>query len=390
MPHTNVPRIYKLMAALALAATALTALILTISMQPARAQGGIYVDKQLGRTNPTVYVGEYLTFTIRIVNNTAFTVTELPLSDTFNFFVLAFADAIPSPDNVDQGTGHLDWDDLTNYFGDLLPGQSVLVVVGFIAEHPEEAVVNAAEVYDAQSSGGALGGATSIHTETESIGGSSPVDKELLAGLNPQVGEPLTFTIVITNDNFITMTYAPLVDTYNPAWMAFNYAIPEPDSITPLGTLTWLNVAGPNGIPAHGSISVTTVFTALMTVENASNQAEVSGAVDWNGRELGGGEDNVPINIIPVPAAPTAVPVPTARPTQRPASTSVPAPTPTVTPVPTPTVVVPLLPSTGRQGPGIVTGVLSVVLFVLGVGVIVLAHRNRSDPGTLQGDEPSP
>ena len=60
---------HRLILALALAAFALAALGLVLSTQSARAQAGddIYVDKQLGRTDPVVHVGEYLTFTILIV-----------------------------------------------------------------------------------------------------------------------------------------------------------------------------------------------------------------------------------------------------------------------------------------------------------------------------------
>ena len=74
----------KLIAPLILAAVALTALGLALSIQSARAQTGddIYVDKQLGRADPVVHVGEYLTFTILIRNDTLFTITTLPLADT--------------------------------------------------------------------------------------------------------------------------------------------------------------------------------------------------------------------------------------------------------------------------------------------------------------------
>ncbi|MCP4543473.1 MAG: hypothetical protein GY832_40695 [Chloroflexi bacterium] len=407
MTTTNARRISKLIVALTLATAALTTLILALSIQSARAQTPILVDKQLGRANSTVYVGEYLTFTIRIVNNTAFTITELPLSDTFNADVLSFVDATPvMPDSEDPVTGELDWDDLTTFFGDQAPGQIIDIVVGFIAEHPEPVVVNAAQVQDAHFSDGSLGSATSVHTETESVGGSSPVDKELMAGLNPQVGQPLTFTITISNNGFTTMTLAPLVDIYNPAWMAFSYAVPPPDMVDQAaGILTWLDLTAQlDDIPPHGALRVTTVFTAMASAANMSNQAVVSGAVDYLGNELGGGVDNVPINIIPVSATaiPTATPVPTARPTQQPAptstpapaSTSTPAPAPTSTPAPAPTsateltptptlvpmstVMVPLLPATGQKETEMMTDILWVILLVLGAGVAALARKRRS------------
>jgi hypothetical protein len=379
----------KLMAALTLAIIALALLALALSLQSARAQaGGIYVDKQLGRGDPVVYVGEYLTFTIFIRNDATFTVTTLPLSDTYNAAVLGFADADPPPDSVNTGTGRLDWNDLTTTFGDLAPDQSILVVVGFVAEHPAPAVVNAAEVHDAIGSAGALSDTVSTASNTESIGGSSPVDKELLAGLTPQVGQPLTFTITITNDGFTTMTIAPLVDTYNPAWMAFSTAVPPPDVVdTAAGTLIWLDLTQQLGdVPPHGTLSVTTVFTALTATDNAANHAQVAGAVDWYGNELSGGGDDVPITIIGAPSAPT----PTATPTQvvrkqRPGPTA----TATATPLPTPTEAVPLLPATGQAVEWrVMRDGLSLIVFILGTGVAILARKARpTGADTIRRDE---
>ncbi|MBN1976477.1 MAG: hypothetical protein JW918_03665 [Anaerolineae bacterium] len=362
-----------LIVSLLLATAALVALGLIVSSRSVSAQAGdIYVDKQLGRPSPVVHVGEYLTFTIYIRNDSAFTVTTLPLSDTYNTVVLGFADATPPPDNVNEGAGRLDWNDLTDYFGDLPPGASIVVVVGFIAEHPETAVVNAAEVHDALGTGGALSGTNSILTNTTSVGGSSPVEKDLLEGLIPQVGLPLTFTITITNNGFTTMTVVPLVDTYNPAWMAFNYAVPAPDIIDEVnGELTWSDLTDLAGdIPPHGTVTVTTVFTAL-TSGDATNSAEVSGASDWYENELTGGSDLVPITIIegptPTPtAAPTSVPA-----TRQPAPTA--APDSTATPGSTPTnTVIPLLPQSGKHSTKEGRGNASADLLVLGVGGVGL------------------
>jgi hypothetical protein len=363
----NIKRLTRLILTLALATVALALLTLALSAPSARAQAGaIYVHKQLGRASNVVHVGEYLTFTIEIVNNAAFDVTTLPLSDTFNADVLAYRDAVPcEPDST--GLDWLHWDDLTTCFGDLVPGQQVFVTVGFIAEHPQPAVVNHAQVHDAEGVGGALGGATAVSTGTESIGGSSPVNKELqvAAGsalLPPQVGMPLTFTVVITNDGYTTMTTAPLLDTYDPNWLAFNYALPPPDQVDEAnGTLTWYDVIASRGtgpVPPHGTIAVLTVFTALAAVDGSANSAQVSGASDWYGNDLAGGSDQVPIIIIDTPTptpAPTFTPFPTPTPTPHVAPTqpahTQPAPTPviaTATPTEQLTVTPAFLPESGQ------------------------------------------
>jgi len=193
--------------------------------------------------------------------------------------------------------------------------------------------------------------------------------------LIPQVGQPLTFTVVITNDGFTTMTVVPLVDTYNPAWLAFSAAVPPPDLVDAAnGVLTWTDLTVWTGdVPPHASISVTTIFTALAATEDSMNRAEVVGASDWYGNDMGGGADEVPITII----GPTPMPAPTATPRPKPKDTPVPTATPTpVTPTPTPTPVAPLLPETGNAGRGVGRS-LAAVLLVLGAGIALLVRARR-------------
>jgi hypothetical protein len=399
-------RVNRLVVASALATVALALLVLGLSTQSARAQGGfeIYVHKQLGRSDPTVYVGQYLTFTIEIRNDAAFPISTLPLSDTFNADVLAYQDAAPcDPDRT--GPNWLHWDDLTTCFGVLDPGETVFVVVGFIAEHPAPAIVNHAEVHDAQGTVGLLGEATDVVTGSESVGGSSPVNKELFhapgtALVPPQVGGPLMFTIVITNSGYTSMTTAPLADTYNPTWLAFNYAEPPPDYVDEVnGILSWADVIASRGtgpVPPHGTISVMAVFTALSSLDDAmANGAEVSGATDWFGNELAGGSDQVPITIIEALVTPSA-PAPAPTDTPAPASTATPtapfvptqpahtqpAPTPVIATA-TPTgeateqaaVTPAFLPESGQTSSGAPNGGLFLfVLLLIGLGLRLLVR----------------
>lgn len=293
----------------------------------------IVVDKQLQRADPVVRVGERLTFTIRIENQSAFTVTTLPLSDTFNTAVLGFATAIPAPDTVDTATGRLDWADLTTFFGDLSPGQVVTVVTAFIAEHPATAIVNQAEVHDAQWENGDLNGGGDTDNTGEAIGGSLPLEKRIIDGITPTAGLPLTFTIAITNDGAVTTTAFALTENYDPTIIQFSNAVPPPDFVDEItGILTWTDVTSSLGdLPAFGTISVTVVFTALTSTNDSINQASVSGAVDWYDNDLAGGADDVPITIINQPA-PTATPAPTNTPQPgAPAPTNAPLPTATAT-----------------------------------------------------------
>lgn len=361
---------------LALAVTGLAALFATLTPVGAQ-QEEIFVDKQLGRPDPVVHVGEYLTFTIQIENRTSFTVTTLPLSDTFNNSVLAFVDATPLPDSIDVANGRLDWNDLTVLLGDLPPGAAVWVVVGFIAEHPAPVVVNRAEVHDALSSGGQIGGGGDDSNEGESIGGSTPVDKQLVGGVVPEVGQALTFTIRITNNGYTTMTVVPLFEEYDPAFLQFSVAVPQPDSVDEVaGQLFWSDLTTWFGdVPPFGAIQITAVFTALAPVALTTNSAGVSGASDWYGNDMDAGGDQVPIVIIGPGQQNT--PTPTATPV--PAATNTPAaPLPTATPQATATVARPqALPATGlppaADGP---PGMLVVLAALLPVaGWWLLRHR---------------
>ncbi|MCL4265052.1 MAG: hypothetical protein KJ069_17680 [Anaerolineae bacterium] len=305
--------IIRLSLGLVLAVIGLAALFVSLSPVTAQ-QSEIFVDKRLGRPNPVVYVGEYLTFTIQIENRTSFTVTTLPLSDTFNVDVLAFVDATPMPDSVDAANGRLDWNDLTTTFGDLPPGATVWVVVGFIAEHPAPAVVNRAEVHDAVSSGGQIGGGGDDSNEGSSIGGSTPVDKEMVGNVEPEVGQPLTFTIRITNSGYATLTVVPLFEDYDPEFLQFSFAVPQPDSVDEVaGQLFWSDLTTWFGdVGPFGSIQITAVFTALAPIALTTNSASVSGSSDWYGNDLDGGADQVPITIIGPGQQATATPTATA------------------------------------------------------------------------------
>jgi uncharacterized repeat protein (TIGR01451 family) len=349
----------------------------------AQGGGGIEVVKTLAGPQ-TVRVGEVITFYITIRNTTDFSFTTIPLTDAFRADILS-----PSPAYIDPAadsltyvgsSGVLSWTNLAdNFGGPIPPGETVTVTLAFTAEHPtgepgHPTIVNGAGVHDAVDIRGQSGFAGSSETGNEAVGGATPVTKTLdpLSG-PPQVGLPVTFTINVRNNGAAVLSHLPLEDTYDPAVLAFNYAVPpETQVITPTGVISWADLATALGpIPADTTITVTVVFTltSLNGVEADVNRAQVVGAQDEYQNTLAPGEDQVPILIL-LPSTPT----PTATSHRHEEHSSVPTSTPTPIPTPTATPIVAtaaatatfptLLPETGAPPGGwllIVGGLASIL-----------------------------
>lgn len=107
---------------------------------------------------------------------------------------------------------------------------------------------------------------------------------------------------VITTDQLCggadsTISYLPLVDTFNTTYLQFVSAVPMPSSTTPAGTLTWANL-GP--LYAGGTTTVKVTFRALapITSPGTTNTASVTNPTFMNGRNANNDSDDasVPIN----------------------------------------------------------------------------------------------
>jgi uncharacterized repeat protein (TIGR01451 family)/LPXTG-motif cell wall-anchored protein len=358
---------------------AVTGASLTWLVTEGKAQG-IEVVKTLAGSQ-TVRVGEVITFYITIRNTTDFSFTTVPLTDVFRADILSSVPAYQNPpaDSLTYvgNSGVLSWTNLADSFGGfILPGQTVAVTLAFTAEHPtgELMVVNQAGVHDAVGIGGQSGFEGSSETGGDAVGGATPVTKTLepLSG-PPQVGLPVTFTINVRNNGAAALNHLPLEDTYDPAVLAFNYAVPPPSQvITPTGVISWADLTTAFGpIPADTTITVTVVFTLtnLNGVEADVNRAQVVGAQDEYQNTLAPGQDQVPIQILlPATPTPTATPHRHEERSPAPTSTPVPMPTPTATPIAataTATATFPaLLPETGAPAGGwlLIAGGLALIL----------------------------
>jgi uncharacterized repeat protein (TIGR01451 family) len=282
---------------IALGLLLLTLLSLAQVQRISRAQGSVTLNKVLNRTSPVVRVGEVLSFTITLTNDAGFTLTNVTLVDKYNQGVLAFAGGAPGPDGVDTANGVLTW---TNVAAPPIPpGQTLMFTVFFTAEHPQTAVVNAVRAQDITGTLGAISDTNATDQIDESIGGQAPLAKNLFPPDSVlQVGFPVTFTQLITNDGAALMTILPLTDTYNSGVLQFNFAVPIPTFTSP-GLLVWTDLTSDFGdIPPFGTVVVTTVFTALARFDGNVNQASTAGALDQFNNDLAAGFAQVPITII--------------------------------------------------------------------------------------------
>jgi uncharacterized repeat protein (TIGR01451 family) len=75
-------------------------------------------------------VGDLITFTIRITNTGPSILDQIPLFDSFTG-PIQYVGGTPQANTVDQVNKLLAWNDLTTFFGDLAPGQSILVTTVF-------------------------------------------------------------------------------------------------------------------------------------------------------------------------------------------------------------------------------------------------------------------
>lgn len=92
----------------------------------------VSVIKDFTATGRSVYqIGTQLSFDITVTNTGDTTITELPLADVYDVSLLEFVSATPAAALAAEGV--LEWDDITEHFGDLGPGQSVTLTVVFKA-----------------------------------------------------------------------------------------------------------------------------------------------------------------------------------------------------------------------------------------------------------------
>jgi uncharacterized repeat protein (TIGR01451 family) len=254
----------------------------------------LMVTKQL--TEPTggpALIHEPVVFSVNIENTGNKTVTSLPLEDDYNPLYLEFKSS-----DVATGTatpGQVKFSDLTQVFGDLVPGGSVSVQLTFeaIGCPPDQTTSNQAKVEGAiaQHGGNTYNVLTAIDTAIVRIACPDVlVTKSLVSPADGVINrfdpnDTATFQITIQATGNKDITTLPLEDNFDPTYLEVVSASPTPNIKTP-GALKWndLTRSGPNGF--GGELKVGETFTVTVTVRGVgcpanqvvTNYAEVKGA----------------------------------------------------------------------------------------------------------------
>lgn len=283
--------------------------VLRVSL--AQTPGDVVITKRLNSANNVVRVGDRLDFTITVTNQSAFTLTQIRLIDTFDSTILQFVEAIPPASS--QATGSVIWDNIAvlNSPAGMLPNDTLTFTLSFIATRPETAVVNRVEGRDVIREGGGAGAGAEDQDQADDVARARTilVKRAVPPQGGPQAGLPITFTHLITNDSGAFLVQLPLTDTYDPAFLTFKSALPPPDVITP-GQLIWTNLVAYFGpITPDSRVVITTVFTASTEVLTTVNRAETGRVVDEFGNDATGDVAEVPITIIGDAPTPTVTPV---------------------------------------------------------------------------------
>jgi LPXTG-motif cell wall-anchored protein len=410
MPERIAPlglrRHFLVAAGCALLMLALFCLLAEHSARSVSAQGTLRLEiKKTLQGSNVVQVGQYLTFTIRITNTGTISIAQLPLFDNYEPTILRLERTIPAPTSASSGA--ISWTNLTtdSLFGPLPPNQSITVITVFRAIAPKPATVNAAQTGTLVGVNGQTGAGGGGQAGGGTVGGRVVVQKGLAPGVVPASGQPITFTIAISNDGAADIVALPLQDIYSTEFLQFWRASPRPTSInTAAGELRWENllpVMGLTRLRPGQMITVTTVFTALKSVDGVViNRAGAVEVRDEFGNAVEAPrQTEIPIRILPGPGEATATPKarpreekPAKQATPTPEATAItPSPSATVastaTPgtevtgvptevAPTPTLGPASLPRTGE--PSAIGGWLLISLVLLLAGVLALLYRRRS------------
>ncbi len=240
---------------------------------------GISVRKTLitPADSNTASVGDQVTYEISVINTGNVTLDPVKVVDTFNPTYLQFAHVNPTQSSVASDT--VTWDNV----GPLDPGEHALLEISFVAVASTNGgtTTNTATATGTPPSGPSITGqdVTPVQIEGPSVSvtkaTTDPSDRQA------QVGELVTFQVVVTNNGDTRLRVVPLIDTYDFVCFSYDSASPAPDGKAN-GTLIWQDLTGTFNTNLHVGHSFTATVTLRTTAvcDPAVNIATVQGAID--------------------------------------------------------------------------------------------------------------
>ncbi|MBL9113959.1 MAG: DNRLRE domain-containing protein [Verrucomicrobiaceae bacterium] len=242
----------------------------TATVPPPPGVDGISVTKTLvSPSDGVAVIGESVSFSIQIVNTGSNALATVPVTDTFDSTKLAFVSASPPPSST--GAGSLTWSNV----GPLSSGQSVTLNVTFTALAPAAPTTNVAS-----ATGGTAGDSDSADVTVTNPHVS--ITKSRTSAPSAEIGDNVTFDIVLTNDGSTAIASLPLEDTFSAADFEFVSASLPPDAIG-AGSLLWLDATGPGNLALGGSVTISVTLKAKGSANPAVNLARAEYTVDVNG-----------------------------------------------------------------------------------------------------------
>ena len=250
----------------------------------------VYVGYTLAkdRTSPVgraAQVGEPIVFTITVVNTGEVQLVTVPVEDTYDTAYLTYVSALPASDN-NANDGTLNWADIG-----LLPvGASTTIVATFTAAASTLGLSETNEVVTTPTTPPTAPPVppqtNDAPYEISSAGYTLAKDRTSPVGRAAQVGEAITFEILVTNTGEVELVTVPVEDVYDTTYLTYVSALPASDNNADDGTLNWADI-GP--LPVGASTTIVATFTAASST-------------------LGLSETNVVVTTPTTP--PTAPPVP--------------------------------------------------------------------------------
>ena len=285
-----------------------------------------------------VRVTDIITFDIWITNSGTTTLTVIPLVDTFEPQYLSYRWASPVGPDSESPAGTLTWNDLTLHFGDLAPAEGLHLSTAFYVEYQpnHNSTSNVATVSGATDENGDVLPDQNDHETVEVLTPGLHLQKHAgVAHAPAEVGDPITYTLCISNDGSapgvgVILTDMVPANTKYVAGSAHSFApsIPgeslqyydgalwsgdEPENVEGVRWLVPVLMSDTVGYCTRFQVTINHTWTTAVAIDelyaSLEDSSRVSGLAAPLGQATSTAESPKPTSTVTKPA-PTAEPAP--------------------------------------------------------------------------------